>query len=59
MDNQERVYTESEVKAIVLVERADARYQAFREIVNLAREGEVKSRNTYFEARDAERKVVK
>ena len=59
MDNQERVYTESEVKAIVLVERADARYQAFREIVNLAREGEVKSRDGYFKARDAERKVVK
>lgn len=33
--SEERMYTESEVKAIVKVERAEARYQAMREILNL------------------------
>ena len=33
--NEERMYTESEVKAIVKVERAEARYQAMREILDL------------------------
>jgi hypothetical protein len=46
--HEERVYTESEVRAIVLVERADARYEAMREMVNLARTGEIKARDQYF-----------
>lgn len=47
--DEERLYTESEVRAIVLVERADARYEAMREMVNLARTGEIKARNEWFE----------
>ena len=33
--NEERMYTESEVRAIVKVERAEARFQAMREILDL------------------------
>jgi len=53
--NEERIYTESEVRAIVLVERADARYEAMREMVNLARTGEIKARDQYFKAQTKNR----
>ena len=43
------------MRAIVLVERADARYEAMREMVGLAREGEIKARNEYFKAQDKKR----
>lgn len=52
MNHEERLYTESEVRAIVLVERADARYEAMRELVNLARTGEIKARDGYFKAKE-------
>lgn len=52
MVNEERVYTESEMRAIVLIERADARYQAMRELVGMVREGEIKARDGYFKAKE-------
>lgn len=49
--NEERIYTESEVRAIVLIERAEARYQAMRDIVSLTEAAEIVARDKYFESK--------
>jgi len=48
--NEERIYTESEVRAIVLIERAEARYQTKLNVEQLTEAAEIVARDKYFES---------